>query len=184
MEIFLQNTVDEVPNKFTTSVVHADVVCWCSGRPWPDVVQLCIDMARGGLARVAKWRSPPGPHYNLGNRHPFKAWPRSTGPFRVITPPQNKSASPPLPVTETNNTVLAWFVCPIRPMNRARLWRCLLRETGSSNLLTHSSKQCSITFTKRQHGWKLQKHLPSLKEDYCLQKKLKRKAWPSPKRYR
>ena len=28
--------------------------------------------------------------------HPFKAWPRPTSPFRAITPPQHKSASPPL----------------------------------------------------------------------------------------
>ena len=55
---------------------------------------------RGGLARVARLRSPPRPSYNFGNRHPFKAWPRPTSPIRAITPPQRKSASPPLTCME------------------------------------------------------------------------------------
>ena len=55
-----------------------------------------------GLARVAKWRSPPGPHCNFEKfskwPHPFKAWQRPTGPFRAMTPPQRKKyQSAPLP---------------------------------------------------------------------------------------
>ena len=55
---------------------------------------------RGGLARVAKWRSPPGPYYNYEKfskwPHPFKACPHPTGPFwAIMPPPENKWQSAP-----------------------------------------------------------------------------------------
>ena len=63
---------------------------------WEHEVTLIECIISGGLARVARWRSPPGPPYNFQNHHPFKAWPRPTGPFRAITPPQKKCQSAPV----------------------------------------------------------------------------------------
>ena len=101
---------------------------WCGyNSRWCD--------CRGGLARVAKWRSLPGPQYNFETfskcKHPFKASPCPTGPFRAITPPQNKSPSPPL-------WDCIWFDRACKQIDRPKQPRQLHNSLASIKTYKHS----------------------------------------------